>query len=102
MLRKLRPRRPSHGTVVAYLALFFALGGSAYAAFVVSSNSEIGPDTIYGANKPASANDNIVANSVAGTDLDFDSVGTGKVIDNSLTGADINESSLGKVPSASN
>src|SRR4051812_15577010 len=69
MLRKLRPRRPSHGTVVAYLALFFALGGSAYAAFVVSSNSQIGPDTIYGANKPASANDNVVNGSLTGADI---------------------------------
>jgi hypothetical protein len=86
--------------VVAYLALFFALGGSAYAAFVVSSNSQIGPDTIYGASKPASANDNIVAGSIAGTDLAPGSVGTGKVIDNGLTGTDIDESSLGKVPSA--
>jgi hypothetical protein len=32
MLERLRPRRPSHATVVAYLALFVALGGtSAYA-----------------------------------------------------------------------
>ena len=30
-------RRPSHGTVVAYLALFVALGGSAYAVNTVNS-----------------------------------------------------------------
>lgn len=32
MLAHFRPRRPSHGTVVAYLALFVALGGTGYAA----------------------------------------------------------------------
>ena len=42
--------------VVACLALFVATAGSATAAFVISSNSQIGPNTIYGANKPASAN----------------------------------------------
>ena len=33
-----RFRRPSHVTIVAYLALFVAVGGSALAAFVVSSD----------------------------------------------------------------
>jgi hypothetical protein len=32
MRQKLRSRRPSHSTVVAYLALFVALGGTTYAA----------------------------------------------------------------------
>lgn len=36
MLAKLRNRRPSHATVVAYLALFAALGGSAYAAATIT------------------------------------------------------------------
>src|SRR3990170_2404825 len=36
MLAKLRNRRPSHTTVVAYLALFTALGGSAYAAATIT------------------------------------------------------------------
>jgi hypothetical protein len=34
-----RLRRPSHGTVVAYLALFVALGGSSYAAVTLKRNS---------------------------------------------------------------
>jgi hypothetical protein len=36
---KLRALRPSHATVVAYLALFAALGGSSYAAVKLSDNS---------------------------------------------------------------
>jgi hypothetical protein len=81
--RKLRLRRPGHATVVAYLALFIALGGgTALAAVVVSSNSQIGPNTIYGHNAPAGANKNI--------NLD------------SVTGADVNEATLARVPSAAN
>jgi hypothetical protein len=66
--------------LVALLALFVALGGTAAAAFVVSSNSQIAPNTIYGSNAPTGANKNVVANS--------------------LTGNDILESSLARVPSA--
>ena len=45
--------RPSHGTVVAYLALFVALGGTATAVtYVVSSNSQVGPNTISGHKPP--------------------------------------------------
>jgi hypothetical protein len=121
MLRKLRPSRPSPAMLVALLALFVALGGSAYAAFVVSSNSEIGPNTIYGANKPTSANDNVVNGSLTGADVndgsltgvdvqDFslklgdlqgNSVNSARVVDNSLTGTDINESTLAGVDAAS-
>jgi hypothetical protein len=39
--RKYRPRWPSHATVVAYLALFVTLGGSAYA--VGTGGTEDGP-----------------------------------------------------------
>ena len=38
-------KRPSHATIVAYLALFTALGGSAYAAATISSR-EIKDNTI--------------------------------------------------------
>jgi hypothetical protein len=36
MLSKLRSYCPGHGTVVAYLALFVALGGSSYAAVAIT------------------------------------------------------------------
>jgi hypothetical protein len=41
MLARIRHYRTSHATVVAYLALFIALGGGAYAATVVKRNSVI-------------------------------------------------------------
>jgi hypothetical protein len=39
MLRKIRARRPGHATLVAYLALFIALGGVSYAALKLPKNS---------------------------------------------------------------
>jgi hypothetical protein len=86
--------------VVACAALFFALGGSALAAFVVTSNSQIGPNTIYGANKPSTANDNIVDGSITSNDIKKQSIGSGRVTNNTLTGTQINESTLGRVPDA--
>jgi hypothetical protein len=62
-------RRLSYANVVATLALFVALGGSAAAAVIVSSNDQIAPNTIYGANLPAGKNDNIVGGSVGTSDL---------------------------------
>ena len=41
MLFKARPARPSHTTVAVYLALFVALGGSAYAAAKIGSEEII-------------------------------------------------------------
>jgi hypothetical protein len=78
VLRRLRPRPPSHATVVAYLALAVALGGTSYAATKLAANS-VGTKQIK-------------ANAVKGP----------KVKNNSLTGADINESKLGVVPGAAN
>jgi hypothetical protein len=49
MRQKLRPRRPSHPTVVAYLALFVALGGTTYAAtggnFILGQSNTAGSTT---------------------------------------------------------
>src|SRR6476659_3476589 len=73
--------RPSHGTVVAYVALFVALGGTTYAAtYVVSSNSQIGPGTISGHKPPSGKHANLIADSI--------------------TGGDVAEKSLAKVPNA--
>jgi hypothetical protein len=83
--------RPSHAVVVAYLALFVALGGTATAVtYVVSSNSQVGPGTISGHKPPTGKHANVIAGSVNGQD----------VADNSVRGADVLESTLGQVPSA--
>ena len=55
--------------MVTILAFIVLGGGTAAAAFVVSSNSQIGPDTIYGHNAPSGANKNVVTNSLTGADV---------------------------------
>jgi hypothetical protein len=56
---------------MAALALFLVVsGGTAFAAFVIHSNSEVKPNTISGANRPSGfPNDNIVAGSVGASDI---------------------------------
>jgi hypothetical protein len=53
-------------TILAFLVLG---GGTALAAYVVSSNSQIGPDTVSGHKPPTGKHANIVAGSVNGGDL---------------------------------
>src|SRR5688572_12432961 len=67
---------------VALLALFVALGGSSYAALKINSRQ-------------------IVNNSVRSNDLRNNDVRSRDVRNNGLTGTDINEGTLGTVPSAS-
>lgn len=48
MVPNVRSYRPSHATVVAYLALFVALGGSSYAALKVTGRN-VPKDALSGA-----------------------------------------------------
>lgn len=70
-------RRPSAALVIACLALFVAIGGGAYAA---------------GLAKNSVSSKQVKDRSLVGKDLKADT----------LTGAEVNEGSLGKVPSATN
>jgi hypothetical protein len=79
-------RRPSHATVVAYLALFVALGGSAYAATSLPAGS-VGAAQIR-------------AGAVTGGKLAKGAVTARAVADHSLTGQQIDVSKLGSVPTA--
>jgi hypothetical protein len=76
--------RPSHATLIAYVALFVALGGTALGAVVITSNSQVAKNTISGHRPPAGKHSNLIGGSVNGQD----------VADNSLTGGDISEGSL--------
>jgi hypothetical protein len=75
------------GHFVAYLALFFALGGTSIAA-----SDALGPGTV-GARQ-------LKKNAVTNPKIKNSAVTGAKVKNNSITGADVLESSLGKVPSA--
>jgi hypothetical protein len=83
MVKGLAHWRPSHAVVVAYLALFVALGGTSFAVVKVGSRQ-------------------IVNNSVATKDLKNNDVRGKDVRNNTLAGADIAESKLGTVPDATN
>ncbi len=85
-MRWLSRLRPSPSMVVAIIALAVALGGTGYAAIVLPANS-VGTKQIKDG-------------SVANRDLHAQAVTGDKVANNSLTGAQINLSALGTVPSA--
>jgi hypothetical protein len=98
MLARLRSRRPSHPTVVAYLALFVALGGTgAYASHLVVNSTDIVDGEV---KAPDIANAAVVTDKLqqgavtSGKVKDQNLVG-GDVLDNSLTGADVQTGSLG-------
>ena len=65
-------RHLTYANVVATLALFVALGGTAAAAVIVSSNGQVAKNTIAGHNPPSGAHANIIAGSVNGSDLSSD------------------------------
>jgi hypothetical protein len=79
MLARLRSHRPSHTTIVAYLALFLAVGGTTYAA------ATIGPGDI---KDNAVRSNHIKDGEVKNQDLGANSIGSGKVVDGSLLAQD--------------
>lgn len=75
-------KRIKPGTLMAFLALFVALGGTAYAAATIGSS-------------------HVIDNSLLSRDLKNGAgVHGADVITDSLTGSDVNENSLGTVPKA--
>lgn len=77
---------PSHNTVIAYLALFVALGGTAFAATQLPKNS-VGSKQL----KP---------NAVTTAKIKNGAVNGSKIGSSAITGANVDESTLGRVPSA--
>jgi hypothetical protein len=68
-----RFRRPSPATLIACLALFVAIGGSAMAAgAIITSNTQVGPSTVAGGRDGITLGgkiDNIIDGTVANADL---------------------------------
>jgi hypothetical protein len=100
-------RRPSHATIVAYLALFVALGGTSAYAVNEWTGANIVDGTITGADirgQPASGGSPAVGGSIQAHDLADGAIRTAKiangqvngdkVADSSLTGADVADTSL--------
>ena len=86
MPRTLRLRRPSPAMVVAFIALGLALGGTSYAVVKPGKNT-VGSRQLRN-------------NAVSAAKLKAGAVDSTKVRDDSLTGQDINDSTLGAVPNA--
>ena len=84
-----RMSRPTPALVVAMIALTAALAGSAVAQQTTTAQT-----------KKVKATKIIARGSITGTLLKSNAVTTSKVRNNNLTGSDINEATLGKVPSA--
>ena len=78
---------PSIAPVLAALALFFSLSGTALAAVIISKNSQVAAHTIAGANAPSGDNKNIIAGSLGTSDLHSGAVTTSKVASHAVTAA---------------
>ena len=89
-------KRPSHATIVAYLALFVALGGSAYAVTQLPKNS-VGAKQL---KKKAVTTAKLKDCAVTTPKIANGAVTTAKIAENAVTGAKVDEASLGQVPSA--
>ena len=85
MLSRLRSRVPSHTTVVAYLALFLAVGGGTTAVALQGRNTVNSGDII---NQEVKSND-VQENGIRSEDVRDDGLPNG-----GLTGADIDDSTL--------
>ncbi len=92
-----RLRQHLASNVIAYLALFLSMGGTAYAAATVGSD-----DVINNSLKSVDLKDNVAVKSADVRDDTL--VGGGlqspDIAPDALTGADVDESTLGKVPNA--
>lgn len=75
----------TYANVMATLAVFIALGGTAFAGVIVANNSDVAPNTISGHNPPSGDHANIISGSIATADLEPGSVTVGRLGANSVT-----------------
>jgi hypothetical protein len=80
MLTQLRSRL-TFANIASGLALFVALSaGTVYAAsYVVSTNSQVAPNTIAGHHTPSGDNANVIAGTINGTDIQSGSIGSAQL-----------------------
>jgi hypothetical protein len=69
MRQRLRSHLTYANVMVTILAFLVLGGGTALAAFVVGSNSQIGPGTVSGHKPPSGDHANIISGSINGTDI---------------------------------
>ncbi len=94
-MNRLRLRRPSHGTVIAYLALFVALGGGAVAASNLGKNTvgtkQLKKNAVTKAKvrKNSITTPKIKKNAINRSKIKNDAINGAKIADNSVTGSEI-------------
>lgn len=81
--------------LIASLALFLSLSGTAAAAIIISSNQQVASHVIAGANAPSGDNKNLISGSVGHSDLHANAVTGANVANGSLTGSDVTNGSIG-------
>ena len=78
-------QRLTFANVVSVIALFVALGGTALASVIITSNSQVDRATISGHHPPSGKHPNIISGSVNGTDLASGAVSNGELADGAVT-----------------
>jgi hypothetical protein len=68
-VRRIRPRLTYANVMVTILAFILVGGGSALAAVVITSNSQVAPNTISGHKPPSGKHPNMIAGSINGKDI---------------------------------
>lgn len=86
--------RPTLAIVLSILALIISMTGTAMAAVIITSNHQVAAHTIAGANAPSGDNENLISGSVGTSDLHGSAVTGEKVASDTITNADIDESTL--------
>src|SRR4051794_25842488 len=84
-MRRIRRHLTYANVMVTILAFFVLGGGTALAAFVVSSNSQIGPGTVSGHKPPKGAHANVITGSISTKDLAAGAVKAGKLGNGTVT-----------------
>lgn len=93
-MRRIRRHLTYANVMVTLLAFFVLGGGTALAAFVVSSNSQIGPGTVSGHKPPAGAHANLIAGSISTKDLAAGAIKAGKLGNGAVTNPKLANSSV--------
>ncbi len=88
-MHRIRSHLTYANVMVTILAFFVLGGGTALAAYVVSSNAQIGPGTISGHKPPTGKHANVIAGSLNATDLAAGAVGPAKLATGAVTSAKI-------------
>jgi hypothetical protein len=100
------PKRSTISRIALVTAFVFILGGgTAVAAFVVSSNSQIGPNTVSGHKPPLGKHANIISGSINATDLANGAVtnkklGVSSVTSGKIATGAVNTAKIGLIPQA--